>query len=162
MKYCKKGKHHVPAEGFNKSKKAADGLQSYCRDCQKSVHKETWPGFYEENRDKRVENTTQWKKSNPEKVAAYDKKRYETIKAQTPYPVLPDYKEVVFEFYGASCMKGGSTQDLTIDHIIPIANGGEHGIWNMQVLCRTCNNKKRELDQTDYRPWPRLLDRKVA
>lgn len=61
MKYCKKGDHKVSEESFNKSKKAKDGLQSYCRDCQKGVHQETWPDFYAANREKRIENTRQWK-----------------------------------------------------------------------------------------------------
>ncbi|MFD8618285.1 HNH endonuclease [Streptomyces sp. NPDC059513] len=162
MKHCKKGDHRVPEENFNKSKKAKDGLQSYCRNCQKGAHKETWAGYYQENRDKRLENTSVWKKGNPEKVAAYGKKRYETIKAQTPMPIMSNYREVVFGFYGEKCMKCDSLDDLTIDHIIPISKGGEHGLWNMQVLCAGCNNRKRELQETDFRPWPRLLDRTVS
>ncbi|MDQ0793584.1 HNH endonuclease [Streptomyces sp. B1I3] len=162
MKHCKKGDHEAPEEAFNRSKKAKDGLQSYCRACQKGVHKDYWPGYYQENQEQRVDNTVQWKKDNPDKVSAYSKKRYETIKAQTPWPVLTDYKEVVFGFYGERCMKCGSEEELTIDHITPIAKGGEHGIWNMQVLCHGCNNKKRELSEEDHRPWPRLLDRRIG
>lgn len=162
MKYCKKGDHQAPEENFNKSKKAKDGLQSYCRDCQKGVHAETWAGFYEKNRDKRLEATKQWRIDNPGKRSDYQRARNESIRNNTPYPVLTNYKEVVFGFYGEQCMKCGSTEDLTIDHIIPFAKGGQHGIWNMQVLCASCNASKRELDETDSRPWPRLLDRSVS
>lgn len=64
MKYCKKGDHHVDLEGFNRSRKAKDGLQSYCRECQKGAHQETWAGYYEKNREKRIEGTRQWKRRN--------------------------------------------------------------------------------------------------
>jgi 5-methylcytosine-specific restriction endonuclease McrA len=30
----------------------------------------------------------------------------------------------------------------TLDHIIPLAKGGEHSMANTQCLCRGCNNKK--------------------
>jgi 5-methylcytosine-specific restriction endonuclease McrA len=33
-------------------------------------------------------------------------------------------------------------EDLTVDHIIPIARGGTHARTNLQVLCRACNSAK--------------------
>lgn len=66
MKWCKKGQHEVELEGFNRSKKAKDGLQSYCRDCQKGVYQETWSDYYANNREKRIENTRQWKRRHRE------------------------------------------------------------------------------------------------
>ncbi|MEU3599865.1 HNH endonuclease signature motif containing protein [Streptomyces sp. NPDC006798] len=160
MKYCKKGDHEVPLEEFNKSKKAKDGLQSYCRDCQKGAHKETWAGFYEKNRDKRLEATKQWRIDNPGKRADYQRARNVALKNAKPYSLVTDWKEVVLGFYGEKCMKCGSTDDLTVDHIRPVGEG-EHALFNMQVLCRSCNCSKAKGD-TDYRPWPRLLDRTVS
>ena len=40
---------------------------------------------------------------------------------------------------GAECLVCGSTEDLTIDHIIPKSKGGKGRKNNKQVLCRTCN-----------------------
>jgi 5-methylcytosine-specific restriction protein A len=35
-------------------------------------------------------------------------------------------------------------QDLTVDHVIPLAAGGTHERSNLRVLCRACNSRKRD------------------
>ena len=40
------------------------------------------------------------------------------------------------------CKMCGSTRNLEIDHIIPIAKGGKSTSDNLQVLCHRCNKKK--------------------
>ena len=40
------------------------------------------------------------------------------------------------------CAHCGATKFLTVDHIVPLARGGEHVRHNFQCLCWTCNRKK--------------------
>ena len=40
------------------------------------------------------------------------------------------------------CRMCNSTDDLTIDHIMPIVLGGTNELTNLQVLCRSCNSSK--------------------
>ena len=40
------------------------------------------------------------------------------------------------------CMKCGKTENLTIDHILPLSMGGSKAQSNWQVLCFGCNLKK--------------------
>lgn len=40
------------------------------------------------------------------------------------------------------CVECGSREDLTADHIVPLAAGGESIASNVQVLCRSCNGTK--------------------
>ncbi|UKP00137.1 HNH endonuclease [Nostoc sp. UHCC 0870] len=48
-----------------------------------------------------------------------------------------------------SCGKIAAEIDLTIDHIIPLARGGENDISNLHTLCFTCNQRKT--DKIDHR-----------
>jgi 5-methylcytosine-specific restriction endonuclease McrA len=43
---------------------------------------------------------------------------------------------------GYRCRSCPSTDDLCIDHIIPVKHGGKHTPDNLQTLCRSCNSKK--------------------
>ncbi len=41
------------------------------------------------------------------------------------------------------CARCGTDETLTMDHIVPIHAGGEHGPTNVQPLCKRCNSWKR-------------------
>lgn len=43
---------------------------------------------------------------------------------------------------GARCRHCGSTVDLSLDHIIPLASNGGDNLSNLQILCRPCNSRK--------------------
>jgi 5-methylcytosine-specific restriction endonuclease McrA len=40
------------------------------------------------------------------------------------------------------CLACGTTEDLSVDHVIPLSLGGSKRIENIQPLCRTCNSEK--------------------
>jgi len=48
----------------------------------------------------------------------------------------------VYERDGATCKDCGTTEDLTIDHIVPLSKDGTNDIENLQVLCMKCNCTK--------------------
>ena len=43
---------------------------------------------------------------------------------------------------GPHCKACGTTDNLTVDHIIPMSRGGSDDIDNLQLLCRRCNSRK--------------------
>ena len=49
---------------------------------------------------------------------------------------------------------------LDVDHIVPRNKGGKTAAENLQALCYTCNSQKRDLDDTDFRPWKDLYESK--
>ena len=40
------------------------------------------------------------------------------------------------------CLKCGSCENLTIDHVIPKSLGGRDWFINLQTLCKKCNSEK--------------------
>ncbi|TVP62613.1 MAG: HNH endonuclease [Nodularia sp. (in: Bacteria)] len=62
-------------------------------------------------------------------------------------PIPPSVRKYVFERDKYQCQSCGKTQletNLTIDHIIPLARGGQNDMSNLHTLCFTCNQKKTD------------------
>ncbi|MBD2301685.1 HNH endonuclease [Nostoc sp. FACHB-87] len=72
---------------------------------------------------------------------------------KTPRIRIPnEVRQYVFQRDKYQCQSCGKTDletNLTIDHIIPLARGGQNDISNLHTLCLTCNLKKS--DKTDQR-----------
>ena len=49
-------------------------------------------------------------------------------------------REQIHERDGYKCVQCGKTTDLTIDHITPVAQGGNEDPDNLRTLCRSCNS----------------------
>lgn len=63
-------------------------------------------------------------------------------------------RKKVFGVYGAKCMKCGSQKgQMHVDHIKPRSRFPdlEMDFNNLQVLCRSCNIEKSNLNEIDYR-----------
>lgn len=52
------------------------------------------------------------------------------------------YRKLVVEFLGKKCFKCGGIDNLEIDHINDLSNGGKNTIENIQLLCKSCHTKK--------------------
>lgn len=46
------------------------------------------------------------------------------------------------ESFGGKCVNCGSSEKITIDHIIPVSKGGTNDTNNLQPLCSHCNSSK--------------------
>lgn len=65
--------------------------------------------------------------------------RRETASAHTSKRSV---RQRIFERDGRECRGCGATDDLTLDHIMPVIAGGDNDDSNLQVLCRSCNSRK--------------------
>lgn len=57
--------------------------------------------------------------------------------------VSPDDRQAVLEAADFKCSVCEAEEHLEIDHIIPVSQGGTGELRNLQVLCRSCNRRKR-------------------
>ena len=47
-----------------------------------------------------------------------------------------------FKRDGFQCAECSSTEDLSIDHVVPERHGGTLELENLRVLCKSCNSRK--------------------
>ncbi|TAF66927.1 MAG: HNH endonuclease [Cytophagales bacterium] len=59
-----------------------------------------------------------------------------------PYKGVILSRHNIFRRDGNKCQYCGSTQDLTLDHVLPRSRGGLSSWDNLVTACRQCNSKK--------------------
>ena len=87
---------------------------------------------------------------NKEKVIYKQHKRRSLKKGNASYLITA---KDLRRLKNSPCFACGSKTNLTMDHIIPIAKGGSHGIGNLMTLCRGCNGQKSARTWMEYRLW---------
>jgi len=96
--------------------------------------------FYPEKKIKEIRDYLAWCKIENQKLESYPMKRYRA----SLYTSRSDIRKKIFERDGRVCRYCGSTENLTLDHIIPVKDGGKNTLDNLQVLCRSCNAKRNK------------------
>lgn len=185
MKKCTNCQVFKEPTEFYKDKKNKDGLARQCKVCVKERAKAHYRANRESrinrasvwtknNREKTREyarrhyashrdtlviekriRSSQWAKDNPDKArmkVALRRARMLAVESQNVAAWLD-----LLEFYGAVCAKCGATDNLTLDHVVPITLGGGHLTFNFQILCKPCNSQKGNRNSTDYREYPKLI-----
>jgi hypothetical protein len=79
-----------------------------------------------------------------------------------PYYVPPAQRQRIFARDEFKCKKCGSTERLSIDHIIPRSKGGTNEDSNLQTLCVYCNSSKgNDLPFTSHEITRQETDKQV-
>lgn len=109
--------------------------------------------YHEANRDKHREQMRAYQRNNLEAFAVRSANRHaRKVKAEGSF-TLQEW-EALKAYYGYTCLRCGRREpeiELTIDHVVPLSQGGRNSIENLQPLCRTCNLSKHT-KTIDYRP----------
>lgn len=71
-----------------------------------------------------------------------DNEVFESICRVEKGKVTRKMKDAIIKRDGGHCLKCGSTEDLEIDHIVPIFKYGKTEYDNLQTLCHKCNEEK--------------------
>lgn len=61
---------------------------------------------------------------------------------ETRRSLAASVRKRIFERDAYRCVQCGGWDDLTIDHILAVANGGTDEDENLQAMCRSCNSRK--------------------
>ncbi len=57
--------------------------------------------------------------------------------------ITKEVRAAVLARDGGACLHCKSTENIEFDHIRPVSGGGTSEVENIQLLCRSCNRKKR-------------------
>jgi len=113
----------------------------------------------EANPEKVVAYQKQWRDANPEKWAGYSQHRRALKAAAT----IEDFDIMeVWEREGYTCAYCGSTENLTIDHIVALADGGSHSLDNLTVACMSCNSSKGAKPLIEWLLWKTQLQMQLG
>jgi len=80
-----------------------------------------------------------WCKENPEKVREKSRRRRARKNGATIGPVD---EAALYKRDGYRCLYCGATDNLTLDHVAPLAEDGSHCEENLVVACKPCNSSK--------------------
>ncbi len=159
MKTCRVCGEEKSLKDFYKDSYAKDGYRSDCKVCKtKSLY-----AWRDKNRDFHNGSRRRYTKENKDKISAWNKnnfvknrstrsalnqaRREAVKKAKTFVIVDKDINRV----YSGNCIRCGSSENITADHIIPLSRGGSHGIGNLMSLCKSCNSSKHNKLYSEWR-----------
>jgi 5-methylcytosine-specific restriction endonuclease McrA len=74
----------------------------------------------------------------------YSRNRRAQINASDETITTKDWIDIC-ERWGNKCLccgKSGNYLTLTLDHVFPLIDGGQHKKNNIQPLCKSCNSRK--------------------
>lgn len=124
--------------------------------------------------------TRKWKRANKKYVSEYNRiyaqsprgkftirakshaRRVKEERLRLPYTAIQLRGR--FRRLGDKCLYCGSKQGLSVDHLIPIINGGFDCISNLVPACKPCNSKKNRIHPLEFArrvksPTPGLMAR---
>jgi len=130
-------------------KKSRNESQKRWRKKNPQKSRATCKAYYEKNKAKELERAkTKFKKfktngySDKHRLNQRVNKHKRRVSKECSAPLTTIEWLQILENAGGCCESCGSSEDITIDHIIPVSKGGKHTAKNIQVLCRKCNSSK--------------------
>lgn len=191
MKICKKCGAEKSLDQYSRHPTTRDRLQTSCKECAKTftrryyaenrdailasarplrhdkymVNRDTERAQaaerYRKDRERILVRNQQWRKRNPEKARAINRRISPAKRKVHHYAWVARKKRnggtftsaewmALCERYGNCCLRCGEAKPLTADHVIPLSKGGRNDIGNIQPLCGPCNSTKHT-KTIDYR-----------
>ena len=111
---------------------------------RKAKQRAYWHKLTPEKLERAKEIQRAWLSANPEKARAKVNRRRTRLAGAEGSFTEQEWNELVerFDHRCPRCGKSEPEISLTIDHVIPISQGGSNSIKNIQPLCGPCNSSK--------------------
>lgn len=117
----------------------------------------------EANPGKAAEKQKRYRESHPEKVAEYRRRYNADGRSSEQYHKHRARAHCSEAFHvtrrdldrlrSGACYHCGSVADIVMDHVVPLARGGTHGIGNLAPMCADCNGSKGAKTYMEWRLW---------
>jgi 5-methylcytosine-specific restriction endonuclease McrA len=151
-KYCPTCNEVKPLSRFSKNESQKDGYRLYCKTCINFMNRTSWAeSIRRRNKAYRGANVDTlrayrdtYRKNNPDVHRASNQRRRERVKANGGIFLTVELiaMRIAQNGFCAYCQYQYHTLSLTIDHVIPILQGGRHEAANIVLACRDCNSQK--------------------
>ncbi len=116
--------------------------------------------YYPANREKALADVALWREANREKTRQYEHRRRTVLEEAGSH--TPEEWRRILDFYGHTCPGCGSSERLTVDHVVPLSKGGSNAADNLQPLCVRCNAAKGNRNSIRLAPWAGVSEERVT
>ena len=159
---CKRCRNKHQAEYYqnNKDKKAEydieyrknnkDKIAKYNINYRKN-NKEKTVKYYQDNKEKIAKRNAEYRKNNPDKFFNYEQKRRQ--REEFGPGISKEEWVDMMNFFNWKCAYSGeslTTNNRSIDHVIPLKNHGWNGIINCVPCTKNVNSSKQASDMIDW------------
>ena len=186
---CKRCHTKKSEDQFSPDKRNKSGRTSHCKECNAEKYRAKW-AERPELRERSKENHRKWVANNPERKRELGRNWYhKNIEEQREirnarfkerYAADPEYKALVASWSHArkarlnevetdgipfvvegKCYICETADADTIDHIVPINQGGPDTIDNKAGACFSCNSAKRDRVWPGHEEWDSFVERRT-
>jgi len=147
--FCRNCKLRKNREWYYNNKDKANKKHKEWLENNKKRVKDTTIKYRNKNREKINSNKRAYYYKNINKVREINRLYYNNRRIGGDEITSDDWQKIK-DAYDNRCIKCGKSNNLTIDHIIPVSKGGKNSIKNIQPLCQSCNSKK-------YNKYPKTI-----
>jgi HNH endonuclease len=143
-KQCSVCKETKPANEFYGTDRNPSGLYSRCKDCHNQRAAPGQARYRQVNEAKVREWLNRWEVQNRDARRAINHKR-RARERQVESTFTREQWAALKAAYSNRCAYCGKpSKRLTIDHVIPLSQGGPHMVQNIVPACKPCNSGKKD------------------
>jgi 5-methylcytosine-specific restriction endonuclease McrA len=100
-------------------------------------------GYYQTHREQQRQKLAAWRQAHPEQAQAAVQRRLARKHAAAINDFTAQQWRLMKQHYGYCCVYcGRQMQRLTMDHLTPLSQGGNHTAANIVPACQSCNSRK--------------------